>query len=91
MGRLIHDEINAAGELEDERRQEDGDQFELPQHVAPRQRAGEDGSCSCGRTEDADDSQRRQLAMRASCPPRALMYRATASIVARPREITGDP
>ena len=45
------------GELECERRQEQGDQCELPRHVVPRHVAGEDGSRPCGGEEDADDSE----------------------------------
>ena len=53
----IQDEINTAGELQYERQQKEGDQSDLPRHMAPWQMTGEDGSRPRSGIEDADDSQ----------------------------------
>ena len=54
----LPDELNAGGELEGERHQQEGDQCELARHVPPRHMAGEDGPRPGGGEQDADDRQR---------------------------------
>jgi len=52
----IQDEADAAGELECERQQEQGNQTELPRHVPPGQMTGEHRSRPRRGKQDADDS-----------------------------------